>query len=129
MLGFRCRRCSDRSNFGKPLDGVLVVPTDGGFPCGPRLRGGVECLVIETGSVVRQHQVEVGDIDVRLVPIDQRDVMGGYANVARVGVAVDDAGRTSDEPCPRCQAARNALRWHRAEVDPRAGLGVQEVGR
>jgi hypothetical protein len=26
--------CSDRSNFGKPFDCVLVVPADGGFPCG-----------------------------------------------------------------------------------------------
>jgi transposase IS166 family protein len=25
---------SDRSNFGKPLDCVFVVPADGGFPCG-----------------------------------------------------------------------------------------------
>lgn len=28
------RNCSDRSNFGKPLDCVLVLPADGGFPCG-----------------------------------------------------------------------------------------------
>ena len=46
-----------------------------------------------------------------------------------VGVAVDDACLTSDEPRPRCSASSNALRRHRAEVDLRPGLGVQEVGR
>jgi len=50
----RCR-CSDRSNFGEPLDCVLVVPADGGFPCGRRLRGDVARAVVETGGVVRQH--------------------------------------------------------------------------
>ena len=50
--------------------------------------------------------------------------------IARVvGVAVDDACLTSDEPRPRCSASSNALRRHRAEVDLRPGLGVQEVGR
>ena len=86
-------------------------------------------LVVETGGVVGQHQVEVGDVDVRLVPVDQRDPIRGHADVARVGVAVDDAGLTSDEPRPRCSASSNALRRHRAEVDLRPGLGVQEVGR
>jgi GNAT superfamily N-acetyltransferase len=33
LSGIRCR-CSDRSNFGKPLDCVLVVPANGGFPSG-----------------------------------------------------------------------------------------------
>ena len=56
--------CSDRSNFGEPLDRVLVVPADGGFPCGRRLRGDVVRAVVETGGVVGQHQVEVGDVDV-----------------------------------------------------------------
>jgi len=69
-LWIRCRCCSNRSNFGEPLDCVLVVPADGGFPCGPRLRGDVVRLVVETGSVVGHHQVEVGDVDVRLVPVD-----------------------------------------------------------
>jgi hypothetical protein len=45
-------RCSDRSNFGEPLDCVLVVPADGGFPCGRRLRGNVVRAVVETGGVV-----------------------------------------------------------------------------
>ena len=86
--------------------------------------------VVETGGVVGQHQVEVGDVDVRLVPVDQRDPIRGHADVAEVvGVAVDDAGLTSDEPRPRCSASSNALRRHRAEVDLRPGLGVQEVGR
>ena len=68
----RCR-CSDRSNLGKPIDCVLVFPADGGFPRGRRLRGDVMRAVVETGSVVGQHQVEVGDVDVQLVPVDQRD--------------------------------------------------------
>src|SRR6185436_13743022 len=48
----RCRCCSDRSNFGEPLDRVLVVPADGGFPSGRRLRGDVVRAVVETGGVV-----------------------------------------------------------------------------
>ena len=60
----------------------------------------------------------------------ERDRIRGHADVARVvGVAVDDACLTSDEPRPRCSASSNALRRHRAEVDLRPGLGVQEVGR
>jgi hypothetical protein len=58
------RRRSDRSNFGKPLDCVLVVPAHGGFPCCEGLRGDVERAVLEASGVVRQHQVEVGDVDV-----------------------------------------------------------------
>jgi hypothetical protein len=56
-LSIRCRR-SDRPNFGEPPDRVLVVPADGGFPCGRRLRGDVVRAVVEAGGVVRQHQVE-----------------------------------------------------------------------
>ncbi len=62
-LSIRCR-CSDRSNFGEPLDCVLVVPADGGFPCGRCLRSDVERAVVKTGGVVGQHQVKVGDVDV-----------------------------------------------------------------
>jgi hypothetical protein len=72
-----CRCCSDRSNFGESLDCELVgpagAPADGGFPCGVRLRGNLVRVVVQTGGVVRQHQVEVGDVEVRLVPVDQRD--------------------------------------------------------
>src|SRR5256885_6900386 len=51
-------------------------------------------------------QVEVGHVDVRLVPVDQRDPIRGHADVARVvGVAMDDAYLTSDEPRPRCSAS------------------------
>ena len=89
-LSIRCHG-SDRSNFGKPLDGVLVVPADGGFPGGRRLRGDVMRAADKTGGVVGQHQVEVGDIDVRLVPVDQPDPISSHADVARVMVAVDDA--------------------------------------
>ena len=91
------RPAQNRSNFSKPLDCVLVVPADGGFPCGRRLRGDVVRAVVETRGVVGQHQVEVGDVDVRLVPVDQRDPIRGHADVARVVVAVDDAYLTSDE--------------------------------
>jgi hypothetical protein len=65
--------------------------------------------VLETGGVVGQHGVEVGDVHVRLVPVDQRDPTRGHADVARVvGVAVHDAFLTSDEPRPRCSASSNA---------------------
>jgi hypothetical protein len=85
---------------------------------------------VETGGVVGQDQVEVGDVDVRLVPVDQRDPVSCHADVATaIGVAADDACLTSDEPRPRCSASSNALRRHRAKVDLRPGLGVQEVGR
>src|SRR5882672_8809556 len=60
-LSIRC--CSDRSNFGEPLDCELVgpagVPADGGFPCGRCLRGNVVRVIVETCCVVGQHQVEV----------------------------------------------------------------------
>lgn len=63
----------DCSYFGEPLDRVLVVPADSGFPCGRRLRGDVVSALVEPGGVVVQHQIEVGDIYVRLVPVKQRD--------------------------------------------------------
>jgi hypothetical protein len=60
------------------------------------LSGDVVRAVVETGGVVGQHQVEVGPVDVPLVPVDQRDPIRGNADVARVvGVAVDDAGAPS----------------------------------
>ena len=70
-----------------------------------------------------------GDVDVRLVPVDHRDPIGGHADVARVGVSVDDACLMPGEPRPRCSASGNALRRHRAEVDLRPGLCVKQVGR
>ena len=69
------------------------------------------------------------DVNVRLVPVDQRDALCGHADITRIGVAVDDAGLTSDEPRPRCSTSDNALRRHRAKVDLRPTLVVQEVGR
>src|SRR5262245_17656872 len=75
-------RGSDGSTFGKPLDCVLVVPADGGFPRGRRWRGDVMRVLVETGGVVGQHQIEVGDVEVRRVPVDQRDPLRGHADVA-----------------------------------------------
>ena len=43
---------------------MIVVPADGGFPGGKGLRSAVVHLIVETGSVVGQRQVEVGHIDV-----------------------------------------------------------------
>lgn len=57
------RDCSDRSNFGKPLDRVFVPPADGGFPGGRGLRGDVMRAVVETGGVAGQHQVKIGNVD------------------------------------------------------------------
>ena len=95
-----------------------------------RLRGDVERAALEPGGVAGQDEIEVGHIDVCLVPVDQRDPIRGHADVARVvGVAVHDAGRTSCESCPRRPASGNAFGGHRPEVDLRAGLGVQEVSR
>jgi hypothetical protein len=65
----------------------------------------------------RQHQVEIGDVDVCLVPVDQRDPIGTHADIARAGVAVDDARLTCDEPRPRCSASRDPLRRHRVQVN------------
>ena len=62
--------------------GPAGVPADGGLPCGPRLRGDVVRVVVETGGVVRQCQVEVGDVNVRLVPVDHRDAIRGHAAVS-----------------------------------------------
>ncbi|GEC58433.1 hypothetical protein ABIF38_008701 [Bradyrhizobium japonicum] len=40
--------------------------------------------VVETGGAVGQHQVEIGDVDMRSHP-GQRDQICGDADVARVG--------------------------------------------
>jgi len=76
LLTIRCR-CSDRSNVGEPLDRVVVVPADGGFPCGRRLRSDVMRVVGETGGIVGQRQVEVGDVNEYLVPVHQSDLIHG----------------------------------------------------
>jgi hypothetical protein len=43
---------SHRSNFGKPLDCVFVLPAYSCFPCGRRLRGDVMRTIVEIGSAV-----------------------------------------------------------------------------
>jgi hypothetical protein len=77
----------------------------------------------------RQRQVEVGDVDVRLVPVDHRDVIRRHADVARVGIAMDDARRATGKSRPRCSASNDTLRRHRAKVDPCPLLGAQKVDR
>ena len=57
------RNCSERANFGKPLDGVFVVPADGGFPCCRCLRGDVIGDAFQTGCIVGQDEVKVGHVD------------------------------------------------------------------
>jgi hypothetical protein len=37
------------------------------------LPGDIERLAVETGGVVGQYQVEIGNVNMRLVPIYQRD--------------------------------------------------------
>lgn len=95
---------------------MFVVPADGGFPGGPRLRGDVVGRIVESGSVVGQHQVEGGDVNARLIPVDERDPIGGDADVARVGIAVDDGSLLADNPRPGGSATSNALWRHRAEL-------------
>ena len=65
--------CSDRPHFGKPLNCVFVTPADGSFPSGRCLHGHVLSALVEARSVMGQRQIEVGHVDVRLVPIDKRD--------------------------------------------------------
>jgi hypothetical protein len=57
------------------------------------------------------------------------DALRGHADIAWVGVAVDDARRATAESRPCCPASDDALWRHRAEVDFRPRLGVQEIGR
>src|SRR6478609_4374908 len=85
---------SDRSDFSEPFGCEVVIPagvTEGGVPSGPCLRSNVVCVGVEIGGVVGQHQVEVGNIDARLRPVDQADTISGHADVLARGVAVDDA--------------------------------------
>ena len=65
LLSIGCRG-SDRSNLGKPLPCVRVVPTDGGFPGGRRLRGDVVGAVVETGGVVVGDRIDIA-IDIEAV--------------------------------------------------------------
>lgn len=63
----------------------------------PMLRGDVICAAFQTGAIVRRDEVKVGDVDMRLIPVDKRDVVRGHADVTRVvGVAMGDACLTSD---------------------------------
>ena len=45
----------------------------------------LDVVVVETGSVVGQRQVEVGDVDVRLVPVDQRDPISSLRMLRGLG--------------------------------------------
>ena len=45
----------------------------------------------EPGGIMRQYQVEIGHIDMRLVPVDQRHPLGGR------GDGVEGLGRGADD--------------------------------
>ena len=62
----------DRSNFGKSLFRVFVIPIDGGFPSGRCLRGDVIRPGFQIGSIMGQDEVKVVHVDIRLIPVDQR---------------------------------------------------------
>ena len=123
---------SDRSDFSEPLGCELVIPAreaEGGIPGGPCLRGNIVRVVVEIGGVVRQHEVEVGNIDARLVPVDQRDAIRRHADVAGGWVAVDNAPFSSGQPRPNRPTSNDTLWRHRTEVDSRRGVHVKEVNR
>src|SRR4051812_43548402 len=99
---------SDRPDFSEPPGCGLVITApeaEGCIPGGPCLRGNIVRVVVEIGGVVRQHEVEVGNIDARLVPVDQRHPISRHANVPWRGVAVDDAALSSAEPRPNRSAS------------------------
>lgn len=50
------RRCSDGSNFGEPLDRILVVPADGDFPGRRRLRGDFARVLMSAGEPTQTHE-------------------------------------------------------------------------
>ena len=77
--------CSVPLNLGKPLGCVIVAPADSGFPGGRRLLRNVTGNADEIAGVVRQHQVEIGDVNMRLVPIDQSNTIRRHTDVAGVG--------------------------------------------
>jgi hypothetical protein len=52
------------------------------------------CLVKASG-VVGQGKVKVGHIDMRFIPVDQGNPICIKADIARVGIAMDHAGRAS----------------------------------
>ncbi len=124
-----CRDCrSNSSHFGEPLDCVFVLPADGSFPSGRRLGGYVKCGSFEASRIVREHQVEIRNVDMSFIPVDQRNPVCGDEDVAGVGVAMHNACPAPDEARPGGPASGNGLRRHRGKVDPGPGLGVQEVG-
>jgi hypothetical protein len=84
---------------------------------------------LQTGGIVGQDEVKVGDVHMRFVPVDQRDPIGGHPDIARIIVAVDDACLVANKSRPRRPAPSNSVWRHRAKVEPRSGFGVQEVSR
>ena len=53
----------NRPHLRQLADGMIVLPADGGFPGSRGLGGDVVGGRIETGGVVGQDEIEVGDID------------------------------------------------------------------
>jgi len=79
------------SNFGKPLDCVVVAPADGGFPGSCCLSGNIIRAVVEGGGVFGQRQIKICGIDMRFIPVDQRDIVSENADIAAiVRVAVNN---------------------------------------
>lgn len=81
----------------------------------------------EIGGVVRQFEVEVRNVDMRLVPVDQRDPLGRHKNIAWIGITMDNTGLSTGKPCPSGSAPRDTLGRHPREVDASAPVRVQQV--
>ena len=80
-----------RQRPGIPLDCVVVAPADGGFPGSCCLSGNILRAVVEGGGVFGQRQIKICGIDMRFIPVDQRDIVSENADVAAiVRVAVNN---------------------------------------
>ena len=108
---------------------MVVIPTDGSLPSGRCLRRDVVYVALEPRGVAGQDEIELGYVDMRLVPVDQGHPIPGHPDVARVGIAMDDTGLPPDQSRPSRPAPSNTLCRHRTQVDLRAGVGVQEIVR
>ena len=74
----------------------------------------IPSLWIKISGVVREFQVEVGNIDMRFVPINECNPVCSNQYIAWVGITVDRTGFSTDEPRPRCPATGNGQRPRQA---------------